>query len=119
MDQAVLRRVYPTSIITALIVASIFMANDRFDWGLGVMVGNLMGLGLLKATEVMVQKFIEQKSKKVVLVFWSGKLIIAAALIYLFVKFPVFNTVSFVIGFVLVQLVIVLKSIGRSLFAST
>lgn len=115
MDDAALKRIYSTSLTVALFVMSIFLVNMKFDWALGIMVGNMVGLGLLKSTEIMVKNLIASHQKRAIYGLMGLKYVAVGALIYLLVKYPILNIISFAIGFSLVQLVIFLKAIGKTL----
>ena len=50
-------------------------------------------------------------------VFLSVKYALVGFLLYLLIKYPIVNIFAFVIGFMLVQAIIILKVMGRSLIA--
>ena len=119
MDKAALTRVYPTSLIVSFFVASIFLANTTYDWPIGIVIGTLVGLLIFKSTEVMVYRVATKSKKSYVWGFLGLKYLAIGALFYLLLKTSFFNVFAFIIGFLIVQIVIILKTIGHSLFVSS
>ena len=119
MDKAILSRIYSTSILLSMLVAIIFMINQAYDWGLLALIGSLTGVGLLKSTELLVLRFLAQKGSKLIYFAFLAKYIFAGLIIYVLLQFPAVNMLGFVLGFGLVQLVIVLKATGKLLAETT
>jgi len=119
MDEEKFKRIYSTSLMVATFSAAICLTFLAFDWALGVMIGNCLSVAMLYLISFTVRRFVQHESKWKLLFLWVIKFIAIGAIIYLIVKYPVFNTYSFLIGFILLHLVIVLKFIGRTLFVTT
>lgn len=120
MDEDFLNEVYRTTIYIALIFIAITLSMQQWMWLVGLIVGTVIGLGVVKAVEFFVKLLFTSRKKALIavpLVF--GKYILIGISLYVLIRLTDINLIAVTIGFSFIYLVIFLKAVGQFILQNT
>lgn len=120
IDSGFLKRVYWTTLWVSGIVFLILCPTQNVMLILNYTVGVFFGLSFVKVTELLVLQLMRmpgeaQKHRCVPIVLTIGKYAALVGTLYLLTHHDLLHPLGFLIGWLMIQIVLILKLIGRAL----
>lgn len=120
IDSGFLKRVYYTTLWVSGIVFLILCTVQNAILLLNYTVGVFFGISFVKVTEILVLQLMQvprevQKHRWVSIVLTVGKYAALIGTLYALTRYDLLHPLGFLIGWLMIQIVLILKLIGRAL----